>query len=87
MKLYITTIDSIDKKVDIVKIDVEGYEKKVLFGMNETVRKYRPLILIELNNNSREDLKFILRFMKDNNYRAISRNRKEDFLFAHRSYE
>lgn len=35
-------------KLDIVKIDVEGCELLVLEGMRDTIRKYRPTILIEV---------------------------------------
>lgn len=34
-------------KVDIIKIDVEGYEYEVLDGLRETLQKYSPIILIE----------------------------------------
>lgn len=35
-------------KVDFVKVDVDGYEYKVLVGAKETLQKFSPLILIEL---------------------------------------
>lgn len=36
--------------VDYIKIDVEGFEKKVLLGGLETVKRWRPLIVIEQND-------------------------------------
>ena len=36
--------------VDYIKIDVEGFERKVLMGGAKTVEKYRPLIVIEQND-------------------------------------
>lgn len=36
-----------DDKIDLIKIDVEGYEYKVLLGAKETLKKYNPVIIIE----------------------------------------
>jgi FkbM family methyltransferase len=36
--------------VDYMKIDVEGFERKVLMGGVKTIEKYRPLIVIEQND-------------------------------------
>ncbi len=34
--------------INIVKIDVEGYDKKVLDGLQECIEKYNPIIFIEV---------------------------------------
>jgi FkbM family methyltransferase len=39
-------------RVDVVKIDVEGAEVRLLEGAKETLRQYRPLLLIEINSDS-----------------------------------
>jgi FkbM family methyltransferase len=36
------------KRVDLLKVDVEGYEKKMFAGMQETLLRDRPVILFEL---------------------------------------
>jgi FkbM family methyltransferase len=36
-------------RIDMVKIDVEGYEYEVLAGMQETLKKHKPDILIEFS--------------------------------------
>lgn len=38
-----------------VKIDVEGFEPKVLKGMMETLRQHRPLVFIEVNDGALAD--------------------------------
>lgn len=39
--------------VDIIKVDVEGAEAAVLKGLSETLRRRRPVILMELSDASR----------------------------------
>jgi FkbM family methyltransferase len=34
--------------VDLIKIDVEGHEKSVLLGAEETINKCRPILIIEI---------------------------------------
>lgn len=46
------TLDSYKfKNVDIIKIDVEGYELKVLEGAIKTIKKYQPVIQAELRQS------------------------------------
>ena len=39
------------RRVDFVKIDVEGAELNVLAGMNETLSRWRPTIFVELRDH------------------------------------
>lgn len=42
------TLDSYDLvDVDLVKIDVEGWERDVLFGGERTIREYKPIVVVE----------------------------------------
>ena len=48
------TIDSMDyQDVDMIKIDVEGYEMEVLKGATKTLESVQYL-MIELNNNTKK---------------------------------
>lgn len=39
-------------QLNLVKIDVEGFEKNVLEGLRGTIAKFRPLIFFEFENNT-----------------------------------
>lgn len=42
------TLDSFDlRNVDLIKIDVEGWEHPVIRGAVETIRKWHPLVILE----------------------------------------
>jgi FkbM family methyltransferase len=54
-KIEILTLDSFVKeknlrKIDFIKIDVEGYEIEVLKGGIETIKKFRPILGISLHS-------------------------------------
>lgn len=44
-------VEASGKYPDLIKIDVDGYELNVLRGMQETVRRFRPIIAIETNDS------------------------------------
>jgi len=39
------------KNVVILKIDVQGYEKNVILGAKETIKKHRPYLFVEFENH------------------------------------
>jgi hypothetical protein len=40
-------------QVDFIKIDVEGFEQKVLAGAAQTIERYRPILFIEIADHIR----------------------------------
>ncbi|PKP05222.1 MAG: hypothetical protein CVU11_00760 [Bacteroidetes bacterium HGW-Bacteroidetes-6] len=56
-KVEIVTIDKFVsdyniEKVDAIKIDIEGFEMKAILGAKQTLQKFRPIMLIELDNEN-----------------------------------
>ncbi|MBL4886934.1 MAG: FkbM family methyltransferase [Flavobacteriaceae bacterium] len=74
----VITIDSFIKKenietVDVVKIDVEGAELKILKGMRESIKKFKPHLLIEIHpfyllNVEKDNIDELCNFLEDENY-------------------
>lgn len=51
-------------KIDLIKIDVEGFEKNVLTGLKQTIQKYRPIIFLEYSEATRESFSCLGEFME-----------------------
>ena len=49
-------IDDMGLNPDFVKLDVQGFEYAVLLGMLQTLRKARPVLLVETPNKATYDL-------------------------------
>jgi FkbM family methyltransferase len=49
-KVAVVKVDSLTiKKIDFIKIDVEGYEGAVLDGAKKTIEQFRPTLFLELH--------------------------------------
>ncbi|WP_222851897.1 FkbM family methyltransferase [Cyclobacterium plantarum] len=61
------------KRIDCLKIDVEGAELNVLLGAEKTIHKFRPIIITEISKSSCEaagyDPKKILQFLENHHYK------------------
>ncbi len=65
-----------DFKPDIIKMDVEGHEIKVIRGLKNTISKYQPIIFLEVHPNyiaeEGESTEELVPFFKNLNYRLLS---------------
>lgn len=53
------TLDEFNiKDVDYIKIDVDGYELKVLQGSQQTIERYQPLLIIEQEYGDHDAIDF-----------------------------
>ena len=63
-----TTVDIIcanEPRIDFVKIDAEGSEFDILFGMTEVLKKFRPKVLLEFNIHRGYDGSRLLEYMAE----------------------
>jgi FkbM family methyltransferase len=71
-------------KPAVIKIDVEGHEKKVLHGLTTTIKKHRPFVIFEFGEFSRKDFRtdrnLSMIFDKGYHYYGICRSREMPLL-------
>ena len=69
----------IKKKISFIKIDCEGFELQVLKGAKSIIKKNKPVILVEFNNNK------VVSFLKFLGYKQIIQKQKSrNKIFAHK---
>ncbi len=82
-------IDSLDNfmqdenltRVDFVKIDVEGFEDKVFLGAKNFFEKFRPLIMVEIFDEYRQN---IFEILNSYNYSLLTNISKHDYIFLYK---
>jgi FkbM family methyltransferase len=69
---------------DLIHLDIEGYEKEALLGSEQTIKKFSPVIVLEMVNLSQRygttDAD-IIQLLAKWGYSNSSNIRKEDFIF------
>jgi len=86
VKIY--SIDALTRKlnfpVDFIRMDIEGYELNAIKGMNQTLKRYKPSLAIELHYDvlGMKGVVKLLEILKQNGYKAkhIS-DRDKDFAW------
>ena len=80
----VTSIDSFDfQNVDFIKFDVEGHELEAINGAINTIRRYRPMLVVEMHPRS-PTFSYVLMLLMLENYVLIEKCRGGDYVFLHR---
>ena len=70
-----------NKKVDFIKIDVEGTELNVIIGLKKIIKKYKPLIMIEIEKRHNLNYIKVFKYLINLNYKIYYlNNRKLELL-------
>ena len=88
IEVQTSTLDNLvenESKVDIIRMDIEGYECVVIDGMKNTLIKHRPLLIVELHAGlvPIEKIAQFLRKLQSFNYDiyyVFPRKKEETFL-------
>ena len=57
-----------NKKIDFIKIDVEGYELDVLKGLKSQIKNFKPLLLVEIEKRHNKNYLKVFKFLNNYNY-------------------
>jgi FkbM family methyltransferase len=74
------------EEVSFLKVDVEGHELEVLRGAQNTLRKYRPILLVELWPENARDVEELLQKLGYGLARALTRYMKRGVRAENRLY-
>jgi len=87
-EVSITTIDDFAKersleRVDFIKVDAEGYEKQILRGAKETIRRFRPILAVSAYHfpNDKTDIVKLVEGITPEYTHTFSSRAEEDLLF------
>lgn len=71
------------KRIDFIKIDTEGYEKQILIGAKNTIKKFKPKLAIAAYHykNDKKEIPEIVKSINNNYYYKLSKRAEEDLIF------
>ena len=74
VEVQITPLDEVEKlfqqKINVIKIDTEGFEPNVLLGAKKLIELHKPILHIEMGGDYTESTHQTLQILKDYNYRT-----------------
>ena len=80
--VYIVQVVKLDDEeltdVDMIKIDTQGWELDVVKGMTELIKKHKPWVMLEIN----EDIDRCCKIMEDFGYETVCIKSKRNLLWA-----
>lgn len=80
------TVDALGlEDLDLLQLDIEGYEWLALTGAHATIARCRPLIQVELRNHTKhygQSDDAVRELLVSHGYREVSRQQGSDFVFA-----
>ncbi len=63
----------LENKIGFIKIDVEGHEKNVILGGLETIKRNKPILLIEIEEkHTKQPIKDTINFIESLNYNTFT---------------
>lgn len=80
-KIKAITVDSLNVSPSFVKIDIEGAEKECLKGMTETIKRCKPILLIEIHKCYGVDFNDIVNYLKSFDYKETLISQTHDVFF------
>jgi FkbM family methyltransferase len=90
-EVTITTIDAFvgDRKLarlDFIKIDAEGYEKQILRGAGDTLRRFRPVLTVSAYHfpNDKTEIVNLVKGIAPEYTHTLSSRAEEDLIFVPR---
>jgi FkbM family methyltransferase len=79
-KIKIITLDSLNLSPSLIKIDTQGFEKQVLIGSLETIKKSKPVLILECE--SKDQFTSISFILGEIGYKTVKKIRK-DYIWAY----
>lgn len=74
-EIEIITLDSLNLKPDLIKIDTQTFELQVLTGSVSTIREYSPVLILEIEY--KKPTQIIKDFLKNFGYELVQSERKD----------
>jgi FkbM family methyltransferase len=68
-------------RVDLIKVDIDGGEREAIVGMTETLRRFRPPVVIETHTFLGVPTAEVVGLLEDRGYRATAHPMEEGYYF------
>ena len=74
-KISIEKLDNFDLDADLIKVDIQGYEGKFLLGATETIKRCKPIIVLEVE--LKKPFRYLNSILTPLGYRCVESVRKD----------